>query len=220
MVGLFQISGGRQLGIDLVPRRATRSLAVGVTYGREFIYFETKNSFSSARKVTERLVVSAKFCKIQVRLYKMFDSCVRMSLYFSGKWSYSCLFSYTFRLRTSFFNIFFPVFALRAIFPLRRHDGTSAPSDNLSRVLAVALSNRPDSAGGPLQPAFRTLLSPRLYTRAQVHCQENSCPSSTGRKTFNKMEHTFPAGSKFRLGGCQSSTSLRLLTPAGTARKM
>ena len=77
-----------------------------------------------------------------MRLYKMSLRCVEMSLYLSDNLSFICLFSDTFRLRWSFFNIFFPVFASYAAFPLLRHDETSATSDNPSSVFRPGMGIR------------------------------------------------------------------------------
>ena len=54
---------------------------------------------------------------ICIRRYKMSFNCVEMSLFISVKVSSFCLFSYTFRLRSSFINIFFFVPALNATNP-------------------------------------------------------------------------------------------------------
>jgi hypothetical protein len=57
------------------------------------------------------------FCKTCVPRHNMSFNCVEMSLLISVTVSSSCLFSYTFRLRSSFINIFFFVPALNATNP-------------------------------------------------------------------------------------------------------
>ena len=47
-----------------------------------FVLFVAKNSSRIVRKVTEKLTISAKFCKMPVSFCKMSESCVKMSLYF------------------------------------------------------------------------------------------------------------------------------------------
>jgi hypothetical protein len=54
------------------------------------------------------------FCKTRVLRHKMSFRCVEMSLFISVTVSSFCLFSYTFRLRSSFINIFFSVRAPNA----------------------------------------------------------------------------------------------------------
>jgi hypothetical protein len=84
------------------------------------------------------------FSKKRVLLRKMAFRCVEMSLFSSDKLSSLPLFSYTFRLPTSFINIFFSVFApLTPFFPLRRDDGTSPASNDLSCVFRVSLGIHP-----------------------------------------------------------------------------
>jgi hypothetical protein len=86
---------------------------------------------------------------------------VEMSLYLSDNLSYFRLFSYTFRLRSSFINIFFSGLAPHATLPLRRHHGTSPAPDNLSSVFRVGPGIRPfppaDPVGMPRPPPLPTL---------------------------------------------------------------
>ncbi len=106
--------------------------------------------------------------------------CVEMSLFLSGKLSFFLLFSYTFRLRSSFINIFFSVLAPHATFPLRRDDGNSLAPDNLSCIFRVGLGIR------PFLPA----------TPWGCRAPHPSKASSKTRYVVNRILAEFPAGRK------------------------
>ena len=143
-------------------------------------------------------------------------SCVELPLFFSGNMSCFCLFSYTFRLRSSFYNIFFSGLAPHATFPLRSGDRTFPASDNLSCVFAVDRGIRHF-----LQAPQRGCRVPRPslpldYSRAQAYCQENSCPF------FYREEKTLEMGSTL---SCRKENEvagfpyLTLLAPYSPSRR-
>ena len=107
------------------------------------------------------------FCKTCVPRHNMSFNCVEMSLLISVTVSSSCLFSYTFRLRSSFINIFFSVFPAHATFPLRRHGRTSPMPDNLSGVFRVGVGIRPFPRRPSGGAAFRTRPHDSKYPPAE-----------------------------------------------------
>jgi len=129
--------------------------------------------------------------------------CVEMSPFLSGKLSFVRLFSYTFRLRSSFINIFFSGLAPGATFPLRRHDGTSPTSDNLSCVFRVGLG---------IRPFLRVTrwgcraLHPQAKPEPRFLVNRNLGHFPTGRKKFYKWSALFPPGRKPGVAGCRYST--------------
>jgi hypothetical protein len=70
-------------------------------------------------------------------------NCVEMSLFISVKASSFCLFSYTFRLRSSFINIFFSCPLPTPLFSLRRNHGTAPCVGCLSGFFRIGLGLRP-----------------------------------------------------------------------------
>ena len=137
------------------------------------------------------------FSKKRVFPHKMLFRCVEMSLFSSGKLSSFCLFSYTFRLPTSFTNIFF--FSTRS----RRDFSPSAATmePRLRRMICPLFSASVWafvlSSGRPGEGvAFRPPPSPQA--KHEPRCLVNRILSCfpTGRKQFYKLTSLFPTGRK------------------------
>ncbi len=121
--------------------------------------------------------------------------CVEMSLFLSGKLSLFRLFSYTFRLRSSFINIFF--FSVRSPrdFPLRHHHhGTSPTPDNLSCTFRLGLGIRPFLRVTPW--GRRAPPSPKASKKARYVVNRILAEFPTGRKGFYNSRRKFPARRK------------------------
>ena len=136
--------------------------------------------------------------------------CVEMSLFSSVKLSQFCLFSYTFRLRSSFINIFFsqcslpprlcPSVATMGL-PLRR---IICPAFSASVWAFVLSSGRP--GGGAALPTRPHPPKGKPEPRCLVNRNPGGFP--TRRKKVYKWTALFPAGRKPGVAGCQYSAPL------------
>jgi len=168
-------------------------------------------AFPNAPTVTKNATVSA---KKRVLLYKMSFRCVEMSLFLSGKLASFCLFSYTFRLPTSFINIFFSMPAPGASFsppprrwpPLRR---MICPKFSASVWAFVLSSGRPGKGAA--------LRSPQTKPEPRYLVKRIPCRFPTGRKKFYTCLRFFLPVGKPELRVSDIQLSWRPLTQAGAA---
>ena len=144
--------------------------------------------------------------------------CVEMSPFSADKLSSFCLFSYTFRLPTSFINIFFSVFVPTPFFPLCPEDGTFPASGDLSAVFRVDLGIHPSlratRRGGRVPPSSYANPSPGVLST-----EFWAVFLPVGKNFTNSFHFFLPVGNpEWRVSGFQ--LFWRLLTPAGTAWAM
>ncbi len=133
--------------------------------------------------------------------------CVEMAPFFSVKLSSFCLFSYTFRLRSSFINIFFSQCSLPPrLCPSVATMEPPPASEGLSCVFCAGLGIRPFLRVTP--SGRRAPHSSKASSRTRYVVNRNPGGFPTGRKTFYKWTTLFPAGRKPGVAGCRYSAPL------------
>lgn len=119
-----------------------------------------------------------------VLLRKTPGDCVEMFSSSSGKVSYFCLFSYTFRLCSSLFNIF-----------MGSRSPRQFPASTIRFPCALRLPRRAEHSSCPPGDSAERFRSPATYSPRRL-VNGNLAAFPTGRKEFCRRIAPFPTGRK------------------------